>query len=324
MVCAFARVSLCTLLGLTLTALCLAQDYPSKPVRVVLPIPGGSVTDVTLRAAAQELAPRFGQPLVIDNRPGANMIVAAEACAKGVPDGYTVCVVSPDAMSFNPNVFEKLSYDVDRDFRPVGSLFVLIEGLIATSSLPANSTRELQSLAVAKPGSINFGTLGPGTTPDIFRQWLAGTWKTDIVGIPYKGGNLVINALLAGEIHVSKIGVGNLGGQISSGKVKILAIGATKRSNQLPNVPTMAEAGLDGFKFRVWWGLVAPAGTPDPIVARLNSEFNRLFSEPKFGEFMESRFLEPMIGTPQAFAAFLKQDREYVGQIVKQYNIPRQ
>lgn len=318
-------VRLLMLLGLAGPALSFAQAYPAKPIRIILPIAAGSVTDVSVRAAAQELAPRFGQPLVVENRPGAAMIVGAEACSKGVPDGYTVCVVSPDAMSFNPHLFSTLSYDPEKDFAPVGSLFVVIEGLIGSSSLTANSVRELQALTVSKRGAINFGTLGPGTTPDIFRQWLSSQWKTEIAGIPYKGGGLVITALLADEIHVSKIGVGNIGpGMLTSGKLKILAVAATRRSGQLPNVPTMAEVGLDGFKMRVWWGLVAPARTPEAVVGRVNAEFNRLIGEPKFAEFLDSRFLEPFTGTPQAFAAFLKQDRDYVGQLVKQYNVPRQ
>jgi tripartite-type tricarboxylate transporter receptor subunit TctC len=324
------RISACTVAAFTAFSLgttipTFAQEtYPSKPMRLIIPIPAGAVTDVVLRAAAQELSTRMGQPMLADNRPGANMIIAAEACAKAPGDGYTLCIVSPDAMSFNPHTFNQLPYDVDRDFKPVANLFYLIEGLIASASLPANSVKELQALAVAKPGSIDFGTLGPGTGPDLFRQYLNRQWKTNIVGIPYKGGNFVVTALMAGEIHVSKTAVGNVSGQLSGGKVKILAVNSAKRSPLLPDVPAVDEVGLGGFTIRVWWGLVVPSATPDTIVRRLNGEFVKLFREPKFNDLLETRFLEPALGSVESFAAFVKADREAIGHIVKEFNIPRQ
>ena len=302
----------------------LAQDYPSKPIRFVMPAPPGGPVEVTVRVAAQDLTQRLGRPVIMENRPGGASIPAVENCSRGAPDGYTFCLVSPDAMSFNPHIFERLPYDPDRDLKPVGNLFFVIEGLLGSPSLAANSMKEVQALAVAKQGSLNFGTLGPSTTPDVFRQWLSAQWKTELVGIPYKGGSLVATAVLAGEIHLTKIGMGNLAGLTGSGKVKILALGASTRSTLLPNVPTIAEAGLGGFAFRVWWGMVAPAGTPDAIVNRINDEFNRLCREPKYVELLTNRYLEAALGSPQAFAAFLKQDREIVGQMVRDYKIPRQ
>ncbi|OFZ99797.1 MAG: hypothetical protein A3H35_02000 [Betaproteobacteria bacterium RIFCSPLOWO2_02_FULL_62_17] len=303
-----------------------AQPYPSKPIRVIVAIAAGSPTDIMMRTAGQQLLGPLGQSLVIENRPGGNQVIGAEACARSAPDGYTFCVVTNTAISVNPHIISKLSYEPDRDFKPVTALWFLINGLVATASLPANSVKELQALAATRPGSLNFATQGSGTGPDIFRQWLNEQWNTNIVGIPYKGANLIMNALIAGEIHFSRIApLGDyVAVQMKAGKVKLLAVGTSKRLAQFPDVPTYAEAGLDGFPEKTWWGLFAPAGTPDAMVRRIHSEFVRLFHEPKFAAYLESQVVEPAITSPEEFATFLKEDRERAGQTVKKYNVPRQ
>jgi tripartite-type tricarboxylate transporter receptor subunit TctC len=302
----------------------LAQPYPSKPIRVIVGVPPGSGVVIVMRAAGQELATRMGQPWLVENRPGGNTVIAAQACARAAPDGYTVCYVSADSMSFNPHVISNLPYDPDKDFKPITSLFYLIQGIIASASLQANSIKELQAQAGANSAILNFATLGAGTNTDIFRQWLNERWKTNIAGIPYKGGNLIVTALVAGEVHFSMPGLGNMGGQLKSGKVKVLAVHSSKRLRLLPDVPTLTEAGLDGFPVKGWFGLAVPAGTPDAIVSRLNSEFVRLFREPKFVEYLEDQYLEPFVGTPEECAAFMKADRELTGVVVKHFNVPRQ
>ena len=300
-----------------------AQTYPAKPIRVILGIGVGSPTDVTLRAAGQELQAVLGQPLVIENRPGGNLMIAPEACAKSAPDGYTLCVFSNAAVTLNPYIFSKLTYDPEKDFAPVALLWYLIQGLVATPSLPANSIKELEALAKSRP--INFGTMGDGTAGDVMRQWLNEYWKTNMAGIPYKGANFVASALLSGEVQVSRISLSGLSGQVKAGKLKVLAIGSSKRSRLFPDTPTYAEAGLAAFPDeRVWWGMFAPAGTPDAMVRRINGEFARLFRSPKFSEYLENGMLEPVVTPPEEFAAFLKEDRERAGQMVRKYNIPRQ
>jgi len=302
----------------------LAQQYPSKPIRVIVAIAAGSLTDVVLRTAGREMLSSLGQPLVIENRPGGNMMIAPEACAKAAPDGYTFCQVSNTVVSVNPHIYSKLAYDPDKDFRPVTLLFYLSQGLIASASLPVNSVKEMQALAAAKPGSINFGTLGEGTGPDIFRQWLNERWKTNMIGIPYTGANLIMNALIAEDIHLTQIGPGPFSGQLRAGKIKMLAVDTPKRSRLFPDVPTYLEVGLDGFSEKLWWGLFAPAGTPDAMVRRINAEFVRVFQTPKFLEYLENQFIEPAVSTtPEEFAAFVKEDRERAGHMVKRYNVPR-
>ncbi len=299
-----------------------AQPYPNKPIRIIVAIAAGSPTDVVMRAAANEVLGPLGQPLTIENRPGGDQVIGAEACAKSAPDGYTLCVISQTGISTNPHVFSNLSYDPARDFKGVVQLWFLIQGMIVSGSVPVKSVEELRALAIAKPGSLNLGNLGVGG-PDLHRRWLNDKWNTQIVGIPYKGANLVMNALISGELQISLTALGGLGGQLKAGKVRLFAVGSTRRLRQFPDVPTYAEAGLDDAP-RTWWGLFAPAATSDSVIRRVNSEFVRLFREPRFAEFLENQFLEPMPTTPEDFAAFLKEDFERAGVIVKKYNLPRQ
>ena len=308
--------------GTVLAGTAAAQSYPTRPVRVIVPLSAGAVTDVTMRAIGKEMAARSGQPWIIDNRPGAAMAIGAELCAKAAPDGYTLCAVSSDTMSFNPALRTKLPYDPDRDFRPITNLFNVIEGVVGSGALSANSIGELKALAASK--SLNVGTLGPGSTPDVFRRWLSDQWKTKFVDVPYKGGGDVATALLSSEIDFARIGVGNLAGLVNQGKVKLLAVSSAARSPLMPKAPTLAEAGLGAYPVRVWWGLVGPAGTSDAVVAKVNADVNAVIREPSMAEFLAKQFLEPVAGTPQDFAAFLKADRAKIGEMIKAYGIPPQ
>ena len=262
--------------------------------------------------------------MIMDNRAGATEILAQEACAKSAPDGYTLCVVSKDGMSYNPHLISRLPYDPDRDYKPVTRLYFLIDALAVTASLPVNSMKELQEFAASKPGALNFGTRGAGGNQDFFRLWLAERWKTEIVPIAYKGTNLIFNALVSGELQIANVSFGNAIGQAKAGKIKVLAIALAKRSPLVPQVPTFDEVGIAAAPTRPFWGLMVPAGTPDEIVRRVNSEFLWLSNEADFVQFMESRFLEIAMGTPEEFGAYLKADRDQIGRLVVKYNIPRQ
>lgn len=297
-----------------------AQTYPSRPIRMIVPIAPGSVTDVAARLTAQELSDRMGQPVIVENRPGANMVIGGAECAKAAPDGYTLCVVSPDTMSFNPFTVPNLPYDPDKDFRPVTNMYYVVEGLVAKQALAANSVDELRALAAARPGALNFGTLGARTTTDMYRLWLGELWKTSFVGVPYKGGSGIIAALLAGTIDVSKIGVGNMAGQLDEKKLKVLALRSSGRNARLPDVPTLAQAGLAGFPGGpIFWGLVVPTATPDDVVKRIYSEVVGIIRGPKFGAFAQAQFIEPEGSSPEQFAAFLKEDRVNAGKLLKSY-----
>jgi tripartite-type tricarboxylate transporter receptor subunit TctC len=186
-----------------------AQSYPERPIRMIVSIAAGSVTDVIMRAAASELGARLGQQLVIENRGGASGIPAAQQCAQASPDGYTVCVIYHSTLSFNPLLFNKLPYDADKDFALIARLYFLIEGIAVTTGLDVNSVTELKTLAQAKPSALNFGTLGPGSYPDLFLKWLNNQWGTGIVGIPYRGGGPIAQALVAGQLQIGNMGLGN-------------------------------------------------------------------------------------------------------------------
>jgi tripartite-type tricarboxylate transporter receptor subunit TctC len=299
-----------------------AQSYPDKPIRMIVSIAPGSLTDVIMRAAANELGPRLGQSIVIENRGGAAGIPAGQACAQSPPDGHTLCVIFHNQLSFNPVMFSNLPYDADRDFALITRLFFLIESLAVPSALPVASVAELKALAQSKKQPLNYGTLGAGSAPELFLKWINNEWGTDIVGVPYRGGGPIAQALAAGDIQIGAVGLGNFLGLAQAGKLRLLAVAAPKRSALVPEVVTYEEAGI-GYRWRGWWGLAAPKGTPQPILDRLSAEFVKLFNEPGFLAFLDKQSVVAAPTTPQEFAAFVQQDRQAAAALIKLANTPR-
>jgi tripartite-type tricarboxylate transporter receptor subunit TctC len=297
-----------------------AQTYPDRPIKLIVPISVGSITDVAARLTAQELQTRLGQPVVVINRPGASMVLGGSDCAKSAPDGYTLCLVSPDTMSFNPLTIPNLPYDPEKDFAPVIDMYHVVEGLIVPAPSGVGSLDALRAKAVAESGKLNYATLGERTTTDAFRQWLGEHWNTKFVAIPYKGGSEVTSALLGNMIDVAKIGVGNMVSQLKSGKINVLALTASHRWSQLPDIPTFAEASFGGYPGGpIYWGVVVPTGTPAPIVTRLHDELLAIFQSAKFADFANQNFLEPAAGSTADFAALLKKDRQSAAILVDKY-----
>lgn len=293
-----------------------AQTYPDRPIRLIVSIAAGSVTDVIARKAAAELQGRLGQPLIIENRGGAAGILGAQTCAQATPDGYTLCVIYHSTMSYNPLLFDKLPY-APEDLAPVTRLFFLTEGLFVSTEVGINSVAELKKYAQAKPDGLNYATLGDGSFPDLFRRWLNGQWGTKIVGVPYKGGGPAAQALAANQVQVTRFGVGNFMGLIQAGKVKALAVSADKRSPLLPDVPTFKEVGLGDYPGQGWWGLAAPKGTPPAIVEKMAAEFGKLFKDPEFNKFLEQQSVVSAPTTPAGFATFLAEDRKAAEALIK-------
>jgi tripartite-type tricarboxylate transporter receptor subunit TctC len=312
---AVARTAL-AIVVLAYAAAAHAQSYPNKPIRMIVSIAAGSVTDVIMRAAAAELQTRLGQPLVIENVGGAAGILGGKACANAAPDGYSICIIYHSTMSFNPLLFSNLPYNPE-DLVPVSRLFFLVEGVFASSEIGVNSIAELKTLAQSKPDALNYATLGEGSYPDLFLKWMNNQWNTRIVGIPYKGGGPAAQAVAANQVQVTRFGVGNFIGVVQAGKVKALAVSSAKRSAVMPDVPTFAEVGWGDYPGQGWWGLAAPKGTPPEIVARLSAEFQKLFSDPKFMAFLEKQAVVPAATDPAGFAAFLKQDRQNAETLIK-------
>ena len=297
-----------------------AQTYPERPIKVIVPISVGSITDVATRLVAQELQIRLSQPVVVVNRPGAAMVLGGTDCAKSAPDGYTLCLVSPDTMSFNPLTIPDLPYNPQKDFAPVINMYTVTEGLMTPAASGIATLADLRAKAAAEPGKLNYGTLGERTTTDAFRQWLGEHWNTKFAAIPYKGGSEITSALLGDTIDVAKIGAGNMVSQLKDGKIKVLALSSSRRAPQFPDVPTFAEAGFSAYPAGpIYWGVVVPTGTPAPIVARLHDELLAILQSGKFTDFANQNLLEPAAGSAAEFADFLKKDRESAAILVDKY-----
>jgi tripartite-type tricarboxylate transporter receptor subunit TctC len=249
-----------------------AQNYPAKPIRILIAQAPGSATDVVSRVLGNRLSEGLGQPIVIEARPGAGGVVGTEAAARSAPDGYTLFMGNNSTHGSNPAVYAKLPYDAINDFAPIAFVASVPYVLVVESALPAKSVQELIALAKSRSGKLNYASAGNGSTHHFCGELLKSMSGVDILHIPYKGSPPAITGLLGGEVSLMFANVADIGAQIKSGKVKALAVTTAKRAASLPEVPTMSEAGLPGFEIVSWFGLLAPAGTPAPIVARLNAE----------------------------------------------------
>ena len=293
-----------------------AQTFPTRPVHIIVPYPAGGVVDALVRSVSQHVSDTLGQPVVVDNKPGANTIIALETCAKSAPDGHTLCSSSADGMSFNPYLYRNLPYDPDRDFAPITQL-VWVPGLIvANPKVPYGTVKDMIAYAKANPGKVNFASFGLGSTPHFYVEWYRKHAGADLVHVPYKGMAQIIPALLSGEADVTFTAMGIVLPQIASGQLKPLAVTAPQRSPYLPNTSTLAEQGVDP-KLQNWFGIFAPAKTPAPVVERLNAAFVKALRDPKFqDQFLKVQAYDAVANSPAEFAAFLKQDRANAKEIV--------
>jgi tripartite-type tricarboxylate transporter receptor subunit TctC len=257
-----------------------AAGYPSRPITLVVAFPAGAGADLTARTVAQKLSESMGQSVVVDNRAGANGIVGTGAVAKAAPDGYTILLTDRGALGINPSTYKKLAYDPLKDFEYLSIAAVGPYVLAVKAELPAKTYPEFLELAKAKPGTINYGSFGVGSMPQLNMEAFKARQNVSLVHIPYKGGAQVVAGLLTGEVDVALLTAPSLVGPLKAGKVRALAIGAPKRSALLPDVPTMAEVGGGDDAFTpTYFGFAAPAGTPKPIVAKLNAEIRKALSQ---------------------------------------------
>src|SRR5438128_11291992 len=256
------------------------DSYPSKPLRFILPFPPGGPTDILGRLIGERLASSLGQPVIVENRGGAGGNVGAEAAAKSAPDGYTLVLVAP-SLAISPSLYSKLNYDPLRDFAPVGLVATVPNVIVTHPSVPVNTLAEFIRLAKTKPGGMNFGSGGSGTSNHLAGELFNIVAGVKLVHVPYKGVNLAMNDVLSGQIHFVVIGIPAAAPHIKAGKLRALALVAPQRSAALPEVPTVAEAGLRDFEVTTWYGILTPAGTPRPIVTRLNAEIVRTMHSPE-------------------------------------------
>jgi tripartite-type tricarboxylate transporter receptor subunit TctC len=281
--------------------------YPAKPVRFIVPSAAGGGTDIIARSVAHKLSESLGQQFVVDNRPGAGQMIGIELAAKSHADGYTI-LMAASTLAINPIMYKKVRYDPLRDFAPITQAASLPNVLVVHPSLPANSVAELIALARRQPGRINYASAGIGTSPQMSVELLKSMAKIDLVHIPYKGSAPGVVDLLAGQVTVMTPNVLTALPHIKAGKLRALAVTSAKRSEALPEVPTIAESGLPGYDSVQWYGVLAPAGTPREIVARLHAEIARALRAPDVRERLAADGAEPVGSSPEEFAAFIRSE----------------
>jgi len=295
-----------------------AQNYPNRPMRIVVPYPAGGGIDIIARAIANQLTQRWGQPVIVENRPGSGTIAAAEGVARSAPDGYTLMLTTDATLTINPHLYAKLPYDPVKDFAPVTQLVLLNQLLLANVGVPANTLRELIAYAKANPGKLNYASYGAGSQPHLAMEMLKSQAGIDIVHVPYKGIPQAVPAAIAGEVQLTFSGAASTIAYIKGGRLKALAIGGKARLLLLPEVPTFAESGFPDIPSNAWFGLFVPAGAPREIVMKLHGEITRMFKEPEFNQKeVVAKGYELVASTPEEFAIFLAADSERNARAVK-------
>jgi tripartite-type tricarboxylate transporter receptor subunit TctC len=290
--------------------------FPTKAVHLFVPYPAGGAVDILARTLGDELSKNWGQPVIVENRPGAGGLVASQALATSAPDGYTLIVVA-SGHATNPFLYPKIPYDTFKDFTPISLLASSPNILLVRADSPYKTLADLLAQARAKPGSLSYGMAGNGTSTHLAGELLKNLAHVDIVAIPYKGGGPAMNDLLGGQIPMSFNNGPESVGQISAGTVRALGVTTAKRAPFLPDVPTIAEAGVAGYDTGVWWGLVGPAGMSATIVAQLSSDFVAALKAPAVRDRLNTLGAAPIGSSPKEFDAVIHADYEKWGPIIK-------
>ena len=318
---AFVAVTLAMSIGIA-QVVAQTAPYPNRPIKLVVPFPPGGGADLTARTLAQKMSESMGQPIVIENKPGANGSLGTDTVAKAAPDGYTILITDRGALGVNPSLYAKLPYDPLKDFSYIG---IATDGpyvLVVNPSLNVKTVAELTALAKSKPGALNYASFGIGSMPQLNLEALNRKLGIDLVHVPYKGAGPASQAVVAGEVGVTISSVPAVQGFIKDGRLRALAVGSDKRFAVLPDVPTMSEAGASNdILVPTYFALLAPAGTPPPIAARLNAELKKALADPAVAERLAGAGLVPVGGTPEAMAASVRQDLPRFADLVKKIGI---
>jgi tripartite-type tricarboxylate transporter receptor subunit TctC len=317
-----ALAALCMIIGTGSASAQTASSYPAKPVRMISPYDPGGQSDTLIRAIGQKLTEKWGQPIVVENRPGAGGNIGTEYTARQAPDGYTMVVAEGFVFTVNPLVFKNLTWDPIRDFAPVTRLNHYASVLVVHPSVPANNLKEFLALARAKPGVLNYGSFGIGSGGHINFEALKLATKIDIVPVHYKGSAGVVVDLTAGRLSTAVFSLFSALPQVKSGKWKVLGYASPKRSPLMPDLPTFAEQGVPDVEMTSWFCVMAPAGTPRAITGRMQEEIARIIHEPAFKEqWFTSRGLDAAGETPEQLSALMKTEIAKWGRVVKAANI---
>ena len=297
-------------------ALAGAQDFPNKPIRLIVPFPAGGPNDIIARVVGQRMSELTKQPVLIDNRGGQAGVLGTDAVAKANPDGYTIGIVSASALVISPTM-EKVPYDVGRDFAPVTLAVTVPEMLVVASNFPANNMAELIALAKAQPGKFNFASAGVGGLPHLAGELLKLTAKIDIVHVPYRGAAPAINDLLGQQVQMAFLDLPVLLPHIKAGTLRPIALGAPQRAPTAPDVPTTAEVGMPDILIENWYGMVAPAKTPDNIIAALNRIANEAMADPSVKEKLADQGLTVAGDTPEHFRGYIEAETKKWARVIK-------
>lgn len=293
-----------------------AQDYPTKPIRVIASSAAGGISDIFMRTASEELSKRWGQPIVIENRAGGGMNIGGRACAEAPPDGTTICIMSNEVVTYNQYLYKTPGFDAEKSIAPVTNLFFLTQALVANSSLQVRSLAELAALSKAKPGTLSYSA--PAVPLALFMDNFNRENGADLVRVPFKGGGDAVNGVLTGATPITFLGVGNLISYLQSGMMIGLVIDGVQRSPLFPDIPTLREIGYRGPLTRSYFALYAPMGTPPAVIAKIAADVRQIAGADTFREKnLTARGLEPVFNTPEEFAQFLKQDRIEAQRVVK-------
>lgn len=305
------------LLMVLMTPLAGAQTWPSKPIRVILAVPAGATPDVTARLVFPGLSQQLGQQLVADNRAGGGGVIGAEIAAKSAPDGYTLFISSPGALTILPHLRKGLPYDTLRDLAPISLISIGPFVLMVHPAVPAKNIRELIALAKSQPGKLNYASAGNGVANHLAGELFKQMTGTDIVHVPYKGAPQAVTDVVGGHMNMMFNSISPIVGHIKAGRVRVLGIASLQRSPQLPDVPTIHESGVPGFEAVNWFGMFAPAKTPRPIINRVNAALVKTVRTPE----MQAQFValgaDPVGSSIEEFAAFVRRDMEKYASIVK-------
>ena len=310
------RLSALLLAGL-LAVTAQAQDFPNKPIKMVVPYAPGGLPDTMTRIIGPKMSEALGQQIVVENRPGAGGISGTEVVARSTADGYTLLIADVGQLAINPHLFKALPYDPLKDLAPVSLIGSTALFLVLQASIPANDFRELVALAKAKPGSMNYGSSGLGSIHHLTTEAMKAAFGLDIVHVPFKGMGQAVPALLGGQVSMLFSALPAIEAHVKAGKVKLLAISVPQRSPQAPEVPTIAELGVPGFDFAPEIGLLAPAGTPSAIVSRLAAEVAKAVRNPDVAQRFQSLGIDPVGNTPEAYGAQIRSDYERYGRVVR-------
>mgnify|MGYP000488132503 CR=1 FL=1 len=310
------------LVGITAPA-ALAQAYPNKPIKLIVPFAPGGFTDVVARILGQKLSVSLGQPFVIENKAGAGSTIGTDFVAKAAPDGYTLVMVSTTHV-ISPAIYPKLPYDPIKSFTPVSKLVDSAYVLMVNPKVPVNSVADYIALAKAQPNKIHYASSGNGSSQHLMGGMFAAMTGTKLIHVPYKGSSGAASDLVAGVIESSFAGVPNAMAQVPAGRLKALAVTTSKRIPQLPDVPTMQEAGVPGYEASVWLGLLAPAGTPKEIVARLNAEIAKVMNAPDTKKELFAAGVESDISSPDALGVLMNREMERWAKVIKDAGITMQ